>query len=70
MVIGFLNKSKLVKSSHITFESEAKIRDIVGELEAVELSDEEDEPPEEEKAASIDGDDGPGGQPPQDSTSS
>ena len=44
-------ETKLAKSSHITFESEAKILDIVGELKAVELSDEEDEPWEEEETA-------------------
>ncbi|CAN0104183.1 unnamed protein product [Sphacelaria rigidula] len=44
----------------------AKILDIVGELKAVKFSDDEDKPSEEEEAAPIDGDDGPGGQPPQD----
>ena len=48
-----------------TFESEAKLLDIVGELKAVELSDDEDEPSEEE-TAQIDGDDGSGGQPTKD----
>ncbi|CAM9156388.1 unnamed protein product [Sphacelaria rigidula] len=65
-----MQKFKLMKSSHITFESEANILDIVGELKAVELSDRERETSEEEKTAPINRDDGPGGQPPQDPTSS
>ena len=60
--------SKLVKSSYVTCESEAKILDIVGELKAVERRDDEDGPSEEEKAASIGGDDGPREQSPKYST--
>ena len=41
--------TKLVKPSHITFESEAKILGIVAELKAVELSGDEDEPLEKRK---------------------
>ena len=59
----------LVKSSHIIFESKANILDIVGELKAVELSDDEDDPSEEEETARIDGDDASGGQLTQDPTS-
>ena len=55
-----MQDTKLAKSSDITFES--KILDIVGEMKAVELSDDEDEPSEEEEKALIDGDVGSGGQ--------
>ena len=68
--VCLMQETKIVQSSHITFESEAKILDIVGELNAVELSDDEDEPSEEEETAQIDGDDGSGRQPTQDPTSS
>lgn len=44
-----------MKSPNITFESEAKILDIVGELKDVELSDDLDEPSEGEDSAQIDG---------------
>ena len=67
--VWLMLETKLVKSSHNTFESEAKILDIVGELKAVELSDDEDEPSEEEETTQIDGDDGSGGQPTQDPAS-
>ena len=68
--MALMQESKLVKSSHTVSESEAKILDIVGELMAVELSDVEDELSEEEETTQIDGDDGSGGQPTQDPTSS
>ena len=57
-----------MESSHITFELEAKILDIVAELKAV--SDDEGETSEEEKTAQIDGDGGSGGELTQDPTSS
>ena len=63
-----MQETKLVESSHITFELEAKILDIVAELKAV--SDDEGETSEEEKTAQIDGDGGSGGQSTQDPTSS
>ena len=44
-----------------TFESEAKLLDIVGELKAVDLSDKEDEPSEKEETSQIDVNDGSGG---------
>ena len=68
--VCLMQETKIVKSSHITFESEAKILNIVGELNAVELSDDENEPSEEEGTAQVDGYDGSGGQPTQDPTSS
>ena len=55
-----MQESTLVKSSHITLESEVKILDIMMELKAVGLSDGEGEPSGVEKAAPIDRDDGPG----------
>lgn len=49
-----------------TFESKVLIQDIVGEMKAVELSDEDDERSKEEKAAQMNCDDELGQKPPQD----
>ena len=57
-----MQETKLVKSSHITFESEATMLDIVGKLNAVELSGNEDEPSKEEETTQIGGFDGSDGQ--------
>ena len=65
-VLWLILETKFVKSSHLMIKSEAKILDIVGELKAVKLSDDEDEPWEEEEEAQINGDSDLGGQPPQD----
>lgn len=59
-----------MKSSHVTFESETKILDIVRERKVAQLSDSEDESSEEEKATPIGGDVDPGGRPSQDPVSS
>lgn len=59
-----------LKSSDITFGLEAKNVDILGELKAAELSNDEDERSEEVETAPVDGDDGPGRQPPQEPASS
>ena len=56
-----MQETKLVKSSHVPFELEAKILDIVGELKAVDLSDKEDEPSEKEETSQIDVNNGSGG---------
>ena len=41
--IWLTQEAKLVKSAHVTFQLEGKLLVIVGELEAVELSDDEEE---------------------------
>ena len=46
--IWLTQEAKLVKSAHVTFHPEGKLLDIVGELEAVELSDDEEEPTDEQ----------------------
>lgn len=60
-----MKETKLVESSTITFELEAKTLDVVGELKAIGLNDDEDEPPEEAEAAQINVDGGLGEQRPQ-----
>ena len=66
--VWLMQEAKHGKFLHVTFESEAKILDIVGELKAVKLIDDKDERSKKEARAQIDGDDGSGGQPTQDPT--
>lgn len=61
-----MRETKLVKSSHIAFQSVAKIIDVVRELTSVELRGDEDEMSGKEEETQINGHGDLGGQPPQD----